>query len=138
MKPRMGYKELRPVIAINILNFTIFDQTERFHTTYHLYEDKEIAGFSIINDFNKQFSPNMKGHITIEELEKWLKWRTFPPTRANVDKLLACKHIIAGALLEKRIEDDEIWLRVEGVELRRRDVCLRKDLYYSEETSFAE
>lgn len=41
MKPRMGYKELRPVIAINILNFSIFDQTERFHTTYHLYEDEE-------------------------------------------------------------------------------------------------
>lgn len=41
MKPRMGYKELRPVIAINILNFHLFNQTERFHTTYHLYEDKE-------------------------------------------------------------------------------------------------
>lgn len=103
VKPRMGYKELRTVIAINILNFTIFDQTERFHTTYHLYEDKEIAGFSIINDFNKQFSPNMKGHITIEELEKQLKWCTFPPTRANADELFACKHIIVGALLEKHM-----------------------------------
>lgn len=41
MKPRMGYKELHSVIAINILNFSIFDQTERFHTTYHLYEDEE-------------------------------------------------------------------------------------------------
>lgn len=41
MKPRMGYKELRPVIAINILNFDLFEQTERFHTTYHLYEDHE-------------------------------------------------------------------------------------------------
>ena len=41
MKPRMGYKELHPVIAINILNFHIFDQTDRFHTMYHLYEDEE-------------------------------------------------------------------------------------------------
>ena len=41
MKPKMGYKELHPVIAINIMNFNIFDQTERFHTTYHLYEDEE-------------------------------------------------------------------------------------------------
>lgn len=41
-----------------------------------------------IDDFNKQFSPNMEGHITLEELEKWLNWRTFPPTRANADELL--------------------------------------------------
>ena len=25
-----------------------------------------------INDFNKQFSPNMEGHITLEELDKCL------------------------------------------------------------------
>ena len=41
MKSKMGYKELNPVIAINILNFDLFHQTERFHTTYHLYEDEE-------------------------------------------------------------------------------------------------
>ncbi|WP_239984610.1 Rpn family recombination-promoting nuclease/putative transposase [Lentibacillus sediminis] len=37
----MGYKDLRPVIAINIVNFDLFSQTERFHTTYHLFEDEE-------------------------------------------------------------------------------------------------
>lgn len=36
MKTGMGYKELNPVIAINLLNFGIFPQTEKFHTTYHL------------------------------------------------------------------------------------------------------
>ena len=41
-----------------------------------------------ITGFNKQFSPEMEGSITVEELEKWLKWRTFPPTRANADELL--------------------------------------------------
>ena len=41
-----------------------------------------------ITGFNQQFSPNMDGHITLEELERWLKWRTFPPTRANADELL--------------------------------------------------
>lgn len=41
MKKKMGYKELRPVIAINILNFDLLNQTNRFHTTYHLYEDEE-------------------------------------------------------------------------------------------------
>ena len=41
-----------------------------------------------ITGFNKQFSPVMEGPISVEELEKWLKWRTFPPTRANADELL--------------------------------------------------
>ena len=41
-----------------------------------------------VTGFNKQFSPDMEGPVTIEELEKWLKWRTFPPTRANADELL--------------------------------------------------
>ena len=34
-----------------------------------------------IDDFNKQFPPTMEGHITLEELERWLKWRTFPYSR---------------------------------------------------------
>ena len=29
-----------------------------------------------IDDSNKQFSPTMEGHISLEELEHWLKWRT--------------------------------------------------------------
>ena len=29
-----------------------------------------------IDDFNKQVSPTMEGHISLEELEHWLKWRT--------------------------------------------------------------
>ncbi|WP_245183550.1 Rpn family recombination-promoting nuclease/putative transposase [Lentibacillus salicampi] len=40
-KQKMTYSELRPVIAINILNFNLFTHIERFHTTYHLYEDEE-------------------------------------------------------------------------------------------------
>lgn len=36
-----SYKELNPVIAINILNFDLFNQTNQFHTIYHLYENKE-------------------------------------------------------------------------------------------------
>jgi len=41
IKKSMSYKELNPVIAINILNFDLLDQTDCFHTTYHLYEDRE-------------------------------------------------------------------------------------------------
>lgn len=92
---------------------------------------------NFITGFNKQFSPNMEGHITIEEIEKWLKWRTFPPTRVNADELLEALGINAynrWAIVRKThgvMADDEIWLRFKGEEhLRHRDVCLRKDLYY--------
>lgn len=37
----MVYQTLKPVIAINIMNFTIFKETNRFHTTFHLYEQSE-------------------------------------------------------------------------------------------------
>lgn len=40
LKRKMGYRELRPVIAINLLNFNVYNQTEKFHTSYHLYEDE--------------------------------------------------------------------------------------------------
>ncbi|MEK4131222.1 hypothetical protein NYE67_16390 [Solibacillus sp. FSL W8-0474] len=89
-----------------------------------------------IDDFNKQFSPMMEGHITLEELEKWLKWRTFPPTRANANELLESLDMQAynrWGIVRKThgvMADDEIWIRFKGEKLRHKDVCLRKELYY--------
>ncbi|WP_449354769.1 Rpn family recombination-promoting nuclease/putative transposase [Virgibacillus natechei] len=48
----MGYSELNPVIAINILNYKLFDQTERFHTSYHLYEDEEQVKLTDVMEFH--------------------------------------------------------------------------------------
>src|SRR5699024_136426 len=47
-----GYKELRPVIAINILNFSIFNQTDCFHTSYHLYEDEHQIKLTDVMEFH--------------------------------------------------------------------------------------
>ncbi|MCG7336186.1 hypothetical protein MHZ95_13015 [Sporosarcina sp. ACRSM] len=87
----------------------------------------------------------MEGYITIEELEKRLKWCTIPPTRVNADELLASLGMQAynrWSIVRKThgvMVDDEIWLRFEGETLKHKDVCLRKDLfYYPEENSFAE
>ncbi|MFF2794205.1 hypothetical protein [Lysinibacillus xylanilyticus] len=97
-----------------------------------------------IEDFNKQFSPTMEGHITLEELERWLKWRTFPPTRVNAKELLASLDMQAynrWGIVRKThgvMADDEIWIRFKGETLTHRDVCLRKDLYYPEEPNFLE
>src|SRR5699024_7243029 len=41
MRKGMGYKELLPVVTINILNFDLFSETDHFHTMYHLSEDEE-------------------------------------------------------------------------------------------------
>ncbi|WP_106494650.1 Rpn family recombination-promoting nuclease/putative transposase [Lentibacillus sp. Marseille-P4043] len=52
LKKNMDYKELRPVISINILNFDVFSQTERLHTTYHLYEDEDKYKLTDIMEFH--------------------------------------------------------------------------------------
>lgn len=52
IEKRMTYKELNPVIAINILNFDLFHQTDRFHTTYHLYEDVEKFKLTDVMEFH--------------------------------------------------------------------------------------
>lgn len=94
-----------------------------------------------IDTFNKQFSPNMEGHITLEELETWLKWRTFPPTRANAEELLKSLDMQAynrWGIVHKThgvMADDEIWIRFKGEELLHKDACLRKELYYPTEIS---
>ncbi|MBU8908256.1 hypothetical protein [Desertibacillus haloalkaliphilus] len=93
-----------------------------------------------IKGFNKQFSPNPEGYITKDELEKWLKWRVFPKTRANADELLAALGLNSynrWAIVRKThgvMADDEIWLRFKGETLRHRDVTLRKSLFYPDQT----
>ncbi|WP_264879250.1 Rpn family recombination-promoting nuclease/putative transposase [Sporosarcina sp. NCCP-2378] len=37
----MGYNTLLPAITINICNFDVFNQTDSFHNTFHLYEKDE-------------------------------------------------------------------------------------------------
>lgn len=49
---KMTYRQLQPVIAINILNFDLFDQTDRFHTSYHLYEDEEKFKLTDVMEFH--------------------------------------------------------------------------------------
>ncbi len=93
-----------------------------------------------IEGFNKQFSPNPEGYITREEIERWLKWRTFPKTRANANEILSALGINSynrWAIVRKThgvMADDEIWLRFKGEEtLKHRDVTIRKSFYYPDD-----
>jgi hypothetical protein len=92
-----------------------------------------------VTGFNKQFSPEMEGTISLEELERWLKWRTFPPSRVNAAELLEALGLNAynrWGIVRKThgvMADDEIWIRFKGEKLKHKDVCLRKELYYPDE-----
>lgn len=92
-----------------------------------------------VTGFNKQFSPEMEGTISLEELENWLKWRTFPPSRVNARELLEALGLNAynrWGIIRKThgvMADDEIWIRFKGENLKHKDVCLRKELYYPPE-----
>ncbi|QQK79080.1 Rpn family recombination-promoting nuclease/putative transposase [Salicibibacter cibi] len=48
----MAYRDLHPVIAINILNFDLFAGTDQFHTTYHLYEDEQKFRLTDVMEFH--------------------------------------------------------------------------------------
>lgn len=45
-------RTLQPVIAINIMNFNLFKGTNRFHTSYHLYEDEEKYSLTDMMEFH--------------------------------------------------------------------------------------
>lgn len=90
-----------------------------------------------IEGFNKQFSPNPEGFITKEEIDRWLKWRVLPETRADIEDILKDYDLNSynrWAIVRKThgvMADDEIWLRFKGEEdLRHKDVTLRRELFY--------
>ncbi|WP_301107447.1 Rpn family recombination-promoting nuclease/putative transposase [Sporosarcina sp.] len=41
MRKKMAYRELNPVITVNLMNFNLFHQTDSFHTTFCLYEQEK-------------------------------------------------------------------------------------------------
>lgn len=102
----MAYKELRPVIAINILNFSIFSQTERFHTSYHLYEDEDQ--FKLTNEMEFHFI----------EMKKLMKdWKA--------DKLDPWNDVLARWLLLLGMVDsrndkvyEDIYRELEGIAVK--------------------
>ena len=120
----MHYAELRPVIAINILNFDLFNQTERFHTSYHLYEDEEQFKLTNIMEFH------------FIEMVKLIKdWKD--------DKLDPRNDVLARWLLMLGMVDhrnseiyDDIYLELEGISMS--DESLREAFHNWEELSMTQ
>lgn len=67
----MIYKELNPVISINILNFNIFEQTEHFHAMYHLREDEEKFKLTNAVEFHYLVMPKLLKAWKEEKLDPW-------------------------------------------------------------------
>lgn len=67
----MSYKEIQPVIAINIMNFNLFDQTERFHTMFHLYEDEGKFKLTDVMEFHFIEMPKLIKAWKEEQLDPW-------------------------------------------------------------------
>lgn len=40
LRKGMGYHKLRPTITINICNFSLFEQTEDYHSIFQLYDNQ--------------------------------------------------------------------------------------------------
>ncbi|MDP4144094.1 MAG: Rpn family recombination-promoting nuclease/putative transposase [Bacillota bacterium] len=79
-----NYKELNKTITINILNFN-YIEGEKFHTTYHLYEDDEKSMLTDLLEVHFVELPKFL-HEQPElnnSLNKWLTFLTKPEKEVN-------------------------------------------------------
>lgn len=67
----MSYSELTPTIAVNILNFNLFPNTNLFHTMYHLYEDEEKFRLDNVMEFHFIEIPKLLQHWKEDQLDPW-------------------------------------------------------------------
>ena len=79
MQKGKPYTELSRTITINIINFHYLPQTERYHTTFHLYEDYEHFVLTDLLEVHFMEMPKLmekwrQGTINLHEdaLERWL------------------------------------------------------------------
>ncbi|QQK78784.1 Rpn family recombination-promoting nuclease/putative transposase [Salicibibacter cibi] len=68
---RMSYTQLQPVIAINIMNFDLFKETDRFHTSYRLYEDHDNTLLTDVMEFHFLEMPKLIRAWKEDKLDPW-------------------------------------------------------------------
>jgi predicted transposase/invertase (TIGR01784 family) len=79
MQKGMPYTDLAKTITINILNFRFLQETDRFHTTFHLYEDQEQFPLTDVLEIHFMEIPKLMDkweqravNPHDNELERWL------------------------------------------------------------------
>ncbi|WP_246476496.1 Rpn family recombination-promoting nuclease/putative transposase [Salicibibacter cibi] len=68
---RMSYTQLQPVIAINIMNFDLFKEMDRFHTSYRLYEDHDHTLLTDVMEFHFLEMPKLIRAWKEDKLDPW-------------------------------------------------------------------
>ncbi|MFA1822442.1 Rpn family recombination-promoting nuclease/putative transposase [Virgibacillus oceani] len=124
LKESMDYEELKPVIAINIMNFDMFAQTDRFYTTYHLYEDEEKYQLTDVMEFHFVEVPKL--------IKTWYEKNLDPQNDVLVRWLL----LLAIVDHRKKKVYKEIYQELEGISME--DNALRKAFENWEELSMTE
>ena len=82
MQKGQGYESLLSTITINICTFTLFDHTENYHSSFHLYEDSSLdrlpkeddvleVHFIEMNKFLQAWRANLLDPLT-DILARWL------------------------------------------------------------------
>lgn len=112
LKKGFGYHTLRPTITINICNFSLFQQTDAYHTSFHLYEDDgkfriddvlEIH-FIEMNKFIRQWFHNKLNPLD-NELAGWLLFLGVVDGRKKKIYKEIYLALEALAMNDKRIKD---------------------------------
>jgi len=100
MKKGMPYTDLAKTITINILNFRFLQETERFHTTFHLYEDQEQFPLTDVIEIHFMEIPKL--------MDKW-EQRAVNPHDNELERWL---------LLLEADDDEEIRKELEAIAMR--------------------
>ncbi|WP_019123222.1 Rpn family recombination-promoting nuclease/putative transposase [Brevibacillus massiliensis] len=79
MQKGMPYTELVKTITINILNFRFLQETDRFHTIFHLYEDQEQFLLTDVLEIHFMEIPKL--------MDKW-EQRTVNPYNNELERWL--------------------------------------------------
>ena len=68
------YSNIKKCIGINILNFKYIKHTQRFHTSYHIYEDKEHFKYADVMEWHLIELPKIPEVPDGTDLYKWAKF----------------------------------------------------------------
>nr|WP_237658320.1 Rpn family recombination-promoting nuclease/putative transposase [Ureibacillus xyleni] len=67
----VAYKQLNPIITINILNFDLFKESTHFHKTYHLHEDTEKTFLTDLMELHFVEIPKLLRDWKAQKLDPW-------------------------------------------------------------------
>ena len=81
------YSNIKKCIGINILDFKYMDDTQRFHTVYHLREDTEHIKYTDVMEIHIVELPKLPQNTDGTDLYSWIKFIK-SHNKVNICKLL--------------------------------------------------